>query len=226
MTDQHVSDVDQILSLFRGFSQWINIHGPRDGLWSGRAREIDCSFNGLPTLTVELSEPIGLIATYKCNITLLHTGRRVWLMFSPLVVIWAQNREERGPGFGRRIIDHSVSSIEGFCRAHAPHLPDILAASGNLTTVKGGKPFFQGLGWEIVDAQVCGERADDGLNNDGLGRALAHIAAQIDAALAPLRLTAPEAIEPVCFALLRLSQRPVIQQAAHSGEWRATPPAL
>jgi hypothetical protein len=208
MTDTNIPDIDNIFSLFRGFAQWVTIHGQTDDAWSCCATDMDNSFNGSPTLTVELSEPKGLIATYKCNITLVHAGKRTWLLFSPLVVIWAQSREQRGPGVGRRIIEHSVSSIEGYCRAHIPHITDVLVASGNLTTIKGGRPFFQGLGWEIVDAQACGGRADD-----GLAKALTHIAAQIDAALAPLRLIAPETIEPVSFALLRLSRPVIIPQA-------------
>jgi hypothetical protein len=219
MAEKSIPDIDHVLSIFRDFSQWINIHGREDGRWSCRSKEIDCSFNGLPTLTVELSEPKGLIATYKCNITLFYAGQRVWLLFSPLVVIWAQNREQRGPGFGRRIIEHSVSAIRGYCRTHIPRFPDILVASGNLTTVKGGKPFFQGLGWEIVEAQTCGQHVDD-----GLAKALTHIAAQIDAALAPLRLIAPETIEPISFALLQLSRPVAIPQAAYPAEASATIP--
>jgi hypothetical protein len=220
MTDKNIPDIAHVSSLFRGFAQWINIHGQAGSPWSCCAREIDHSFNGLPTLTVELSEPKGLVATYRCNITLFRAGRRAWLLFSPLVVSWAQSREQRGSGVGRRIIEHSVSSIEGYCRAHIPHAPDVLVASGNLTTVKGGKPFFQGLDWEIVDAQTCDQHADD-----GFARVLTHIAAQIDAALAPLRLTAPETIEPISFALLRLSRPAIIQQAAYSAGTCATAPA-
>lgn len=221
MNTPAISNTNDVFDLCRGLPEWINRHGRAEGSRSCRAREMDNSFNGLPTLTVDMSGAAGLVASYKCNISLVRGEQRAWLVFSPLVVVWAMDRRERGPGFGRRIIEHSVASIAGFCRAHVSHIPDVLVASGNLTTAKGGRPFFAGLGWEIVEPQSRGAPSAE----DGLDRALAHIEAQIDAALAPLRQSAPGSIEPTSFALLRAPVEPVIQRVGPSAGWCATIPA-
>jgi len=202
MSAQNICNAAEAFDLCRGLPQWINRHRPEDERRRYRAKELDYSFNGMPTLTVEVTGAQGLIAAYKSNIALIPGERRPWLVFSPLVVVWEKSKEERGPGLGRPIIDHSVSSIAGYCEAHARHISNILVASGKLTVAKAGRPFFEALGWEIASPGDCGPQAGDA----GLAKAVTFIAAQIRAAIALLPQSAPEAASPISFAMLRLPQ--------------------
>lgn len=200
MSTHDICNTAVTFNLCRDLPQWINWHRPADARGRYHARELDHSFNGLPTLTVDMTGPRGPVAAYKCNITLVEDARRPWLVFSPLVVIWEMPRDQRGPGFGQAILDHSAAAIAGFCDECLPRLPDILIASGNLTTAKAGRPFFESVGWEIVVPGDCARYAAD----TGLMTALAYVARQIDTALAPLRESAPETVDPTSFAILRL----------------------
>ena len=161
MSAQDMCNTAEAFDLCRELPQWINRHRPDDGYRRYRAQELDYSFNGLPTLTVEVSGAQGRIAAYKSNIALIPGERNPWLVFSPLVVVWEKSKEERGPGLGRPIVDHSVSSIAAYCEAHARHIPNILLASGKLTEAKAGRPFFEALGWEIASSGDCGLLAGD-----------------------------------------------------------------
>ena len=138
-------DADEAFRLCCDLPCWINLHRQRDERRRYQAKELDYSFNGLPTLTVGVSDAQARIAVYKCNIALIADKERPWLVFSPLVVVWEKSKEERGPGPGRPIIDHSVSAITGFCEAYAHDIPNVLIASGNLTIAKAGRPFFEAL---------------------------------------------------------------------------------
>jgi hypothetical protein len=202
MSVASLCDAATAFDLCRELPQWIGRHRPEDGYRRFQAQELDYSFNGLPTLTVGISGAHGRIATYKSNIVLIPGEHDPWLIFSPLVVIWEKGKEERGPGLGRAIIDHSVSSIAGYCEAHLRHIPNILLASGKLTMAKAGRPFFETLGWEITSPRDCALPAGD----SGLARVLAFIAAQIGAAIALLPPSEPEAASPISFAMLRLPQ--------------------
>jgi hypothetical protein len=198
-------DIAGTLELCRELPRWIAQNLPADAHGHYHAHELDCSFNAAPTFSVDMYGACGAIAGYKCNITLIE-GKRHWLVFSPLVVIWQLSRQERRPGIGRAIIDHSVAAIAGFCEAHLHPLPDILIASGNLTTAKAGRPFFDTLGWEIADPRDFNRYAQDELMNS-----LAFVSGQIDTALAPIRQSAPDTVDPTTFAFLR----------PHTGAWHA-----
>jgi hypothetical protein len=215
MSVHDISGTAEAFHLCRNLPQWINRRYPADSHGRYHARELDHSFNGLPSLTVEMSSAAGSpIAIYKCNITLIRGERRSWLVFSPLVVIWEHSREERGPGFGRPVIAHSVAAIVSFCEAHVRHIPDLIIASGNLTTAKAGRPFFEVLGWEIVKPSEFAAHAGD----DGLVKALTFVEGQIEAAIAPLRQTGADQPDPLSFAMLRLSRQQapaVLETPAH-----------
>jgi hypothetical protein len=215
MSVQEISETAEAFNLCRSLPQWINRHHPADSHGHYHARELDTSFNGLPSLTVDMSGADGApIAVYKCNISLIRGERRSWLVFSPLVVIWEKSKAARGPGFGRLIIAHSVAAIVSYCEAHVRHIPDLLIASGNLTVAKAGRPFFEDLGWEIVHPSDCGAHAGD----DGLVKALAFITARIEAAVATLQQAIWEPAGPISFAMLRLSRQQspaMLETAAH-----------
>jgi len=205
MSVQEISQTAEAFNLCRNLPQWINRYHPADSYGRYHARELDYSFNGLPSLTVDMTGADGMpIAVYKCNISLVRGERRSWLVFSPLVVIWEKSKAERGPGFGRPVIAHSVAAIVSFCETHVRHVPDLLIASGKLTVAKAGRPFFEDLGWEIAGPSDCGAHAGD----DGLVKALTFVAAQIEAAIAPLRQNGAEPAEALTFAILRLSRQP------------------
>lgn len=198
-------DTSDVFDLWETFPRWINRHHPGDGERSYVAKEIDASFNASPTLTVEMSGRSGLIATYKCNIVEIHNHRKSWLVFAPLIVIWEQGRAERGPDLGRIMMEHVVSSIRAFCVEYGAWSHDILITSGNLTVAKGGKPFFEGIGWEIV---YPGTHEPSALYNGNFAMAepLAAVEARIEAAVAPLREAGKIDAEPISFAILRLTK--------------------
>jgi hypothetical protein len=202
MNVHELCDADEAVRLCRDLPGWINSHRQQDGDRRYQAREIDYSFNGLPTLTVEVTRAQGRIADYKCNIAAVADEEQPWLVFSPLVVAWEKSKEERGPGLGRPIIDHSVSSITGFCETCVRPVPNILIASGNLTTAKAGRPFFEALGWEIVSPAGFACHAGE----PGLTKALGFVAAQIEAAIAQFAQGTAEPVDPLSFAMLRLTR--------------------
>ncbi len=202
MSTQDTCNAAEAFDFCRELPQWINRHRPEDELRRYHAKELDYSFNGNPTLSVEVTGAQGLIATYKSNITLIPGERSPWLVFSPLVVIWEKSKEERGSDLGRPIIDHSVSSIAGYCKAHARHISNILVTSGKLTKAKAGRPFFEALGWEIASTGDCAPNAGDA----SFAKVLSFIMAQIGAAIALLPQNTPEAASPISFAMLRLPQ--------------------
>ncbi len=199
MNVHELCDTDEAVRLCRDLPGWINSHRQQDEDRRYRARELDRSFNGLPTLTVEVSRAQGRIADYKCNIAAVRDEELPWLVFSPLVVVWEKSKEERGPGLGRPIIDHGVSSIAGFCETCVRPVPNILVASGNLTTAKAGRPFFEALGWEIVSPAGFARHAGD----RGLTKALRFVAAQIEAAIAQFAQGTAVPADPLSFAMLR-----------------------
>ena len=84
-------------------------------------------------------------------------------------------------------------------------------ASGNLTTVKGGKPFFAGLGWEIVERKAAARP----LQRTTLPGRWPISPRRSTRRLRRSRLVAPGLIEPTSFALLR-RPRPVIPRAGPS----------
>jgi hypothetical protein len=218
MDAHEMCDADAAFELCQSLPAWINLYRSSDGLRRYRAKELDRSFNGLPTLAVEVSDATGRIAGYKTNAALIPAGETSWLVFSPLVVLWEKNKEERDRGLGRPIIDHSVSSISGFCRARARHIPNILVASGNLTVAKAGRPFFETLGWEIAtpaDLSLHGEHT-------GLGKAMRFIAAQISAAIAQLGPDFAEEASSFSFAMLALTQASNPRQLDTSFQNRAS----
>jgi hypothetical protein len=202
MDVHELCDADEAVRLCRDLPAWINSHRKRDSRRSCHARELDYSFNRLPTLVVEVSSSQVRIADYKCNIVAFRDGEQSWLVFSPLVVMWEKGKEERDPGWGRQIIDHSVSSIAGFAQIRMRPVPNILIASGNLTVAKAGRPFFEGLGWEIVSPAGFTHNASDG----GLRKALRFVAAQIEAAIAQSAQNTVEPVAPFSFAIQKLTR--------------------
>lgn len=126
-----IQDSVSVLDLWKMLPQWINRHHPFDGKRRYVAKDIDASFNDLPTLTVEMSGARGLIATYKCNIVQVYEPHTSWLVLSPLVVIWHQDRETRGPEMGRIMIDHALGAISDFHQIHGSVGHRIVVASGN-----------------------------------------------------------------------------------------------
>jgi hypothetical protein len=221
MNAHEMCDADEACRLCCDLPAWISLRRPEEGQRRYRAKELDRSFNGLPTLVVEVLGAHSLIAAYKSNIVLVPGGERSWLVFSPLVVVWERSTEERGPGLGRPIVDHCVSSIAGFWEARARHIPNILVASGNLTVAKAGRPFFEALGWEIASPADFALHAGDA----GLVNTLRFIAAQISAAISQFGQNAAETAGPLSFAMLRLTragigvglETPSQEHAARSG---------
>ncbi len=202
MDVHELCDADEAVRLCRDLPGWINSHRQQDEDRRYQAKELDYSFNGLPTLTVEVTRAQGRIADYKCNIAAVADEEQPWLVFSPLVVVWEKSKEERGSGLGRPIIDHSVSSIAGFCETCVRPVPNILIASGNLTTAKAGRLFFEALGWEIVRPAGFGRHAGE----RGLTKALRFVAGQIEVAIAQFTQSTAEPADPLSFAMLRLTR--------------------
>lgn len=67
---------------------------------------------------------------------------------------------------------------------------------------KGGRPFFEGIGWEIIEPDARRpSRLYDGVN--AMTGPLDAIAAQIEAILAPLRASGKLADEMLSFAIWR-----------------------
>jgi hypothetical protein len=192
----------EVFVLRQGLPRWINRYRRSDGELRFHARDYDRCAHASPTLIVEMSDVAGIVATYKCSLNLIDCDRGAWLVFSPLVIVWENGRKRTGAGLGRRMIDHCVSSIQGFCNLHvgeAGEIAGIALASGNLTAAKGGRAFFEGLGWEISAAGTSGG------GDEGWKKALDFIAAQIDAVIAPFRGGADSVLDPTYFAVLRVS---------------------
>jgi hypothetical protein len=200
---------DEAFDLCYWLPWWINTYNSGDVSGSFFAKELDYSFNGLPTLTVTLSGNQLPIATYKCNIAVVRGGD-TWLIFSPLVVIWEDNVHRR-PRF---IIEHGVFSIDSYCKLYAPNISNLLIASGNLTAAKRGRPFFEALGWNIA---VPPADFDGHGRNDGLTRALRFVADQIESAIAPFRHLEPGALSSISFAMLRIQR-----QRRQTDAWRTS----
>jgi hypothetical protein len=200
----YASETLDILDLWRTLPQWINLHHARDGERRYTARDFTPPPRDALTLFVDLTGPDGLIASYKCDIFRVSEPGKTWLVFSPLVVIWEQARADRGPGIGEAIIDHFVAAVRTFQEARGLPTYDIVVASGNLTGAKGGKPFFEMIGWEII---VPSEQHPPHLfmGEQAMAKPLAIIEAQIETAIAPLRATGKVAESAVSFAILRLS---------------------
>jgi hypothetical protein len=193
-----------ILGVWDTFPTWINCNRAKSGAFCYAAKPFDLSFNGMPTITVEMSGPAGIIALYKCNVIEVCDGGKDWLVFSPLVVVWEQDRQMRGPEMGRIMIEHFVEAVRVFREERGAWSHAILIASGNLTVAKGGKPFFEGIGWEIVYPELREPaRLYDGA--EAMAAPLDTVAAQIEAAIAPVRAAGRLDSGPVSFALLPLS---------------------
>lgn len=192
------------LDLWRALPQWINLHHSRDGDRSYAVKEIMQYSRDALTLTTDMTGSSGLIASYKCDISLIFSPGKSWLVFSPLVVIWEMGRAERGPDLGRVMIEHFVSAVRAFQQAHADSSYGMVIASGNLTVAKGGKPFFESIGWEIVfpEAQEPGYLFH---GEEAMAKPLAAIEAQIEAAIAPLRAAGKVEEKAISFAILRLT---------------------
>jgi hypothetical protein len=201
MDAHEMCDADAAVRLCHGLPAWINSCRAGDGQCRYRAKELDYSFNRLPTFAVEVLDADGLIATYKTNAVLVPRGESSWLVFSPLVVVWERGKEARGPGLGRPIISHCVSSISGFLAPSGQQIPNVLVASGNLTAAKAGRPFFEALGWEIVTTCSSPHAKDS-----ALGKALSFIGAQISAAIAQSGQNLAGTDTAVSFAMLRFTQ--------------------
>lgn len=184
---------------WQAVAEWIS-HSY--GLADGRrytASLTEAAADDASTLTVEVDGPDGPIATCKCSLFRIDHGPRSLVIFAPLVVIWAEGRSKGGPDLGRSIIAHLVSAIASFRDHRSAAQDEVLVASGNLTKAKGGRPFFESLGWEIVDPRVS-----DAAGDEAMTEAFSTIVWHIDAAVAPLRAAGRIEDEPVTFALLRL----------------------
>jgi hypothetical protein len=193
-----------VIDLWNTFPAWINRHRAENGAFCYVARPIDFSFNGLPTITVEMSGPAGMIALYKCNIIELCGDRKNWLIFSPLVVVWEQDRQTRGPGIGSAMIEHFVEAVQSFQEESSVWSHAMLIASGNLTVAKGGKPYFESIGWEIVYPELR-EPACLYDGTEAMATPLDTVASQIETAIAPIREAGKLDPGPVSFAILPLN---------------------
>lgn len=193
-----------VYGLWDAFPAWVNRHRAESGALRYHALPVCRSFNSAPTITVEMTGPSGLIASYKCNFTLAHERGRDWLVFSPLVVIWEQDRLARGPDMGRVMIEHFVEAVRTFREECGTWSHAILVSSGNLTVAKGGKPFFDSIGWEIVYPEL---REPAGLyqGEEAICAPLDAVAAQIETAIAPVRAAGKLDPGPVSFAILQLN---------------------
>ena len=202
MSTQDMCNAAEAFDLCRELPQWINRHRPEDGHRRYRAQELDYSFNGMPTLTVEVTGAQGRIAAYKSNIALIPGEQNPGLSFLRWWSSGKRARRNAAQVWGARlsIIVFPLSPVTA--EAHARHIPNILLASGKLTEAKAGRPFFEALGWEIASPGDCGLQAGDA----GLAKVLTFIAAQIGAAIALLPQSTPEAASPISFAMLRLPQ--------------------
>ena len=193
-----------VSAFWHDFPDWINQHRSTDGERIYRALEPDALADNRLNLAVEISGRDGCIATSKFNIIEICGPREAWFVFSSLVVQWEQGGAGHRPETGKAIVQHVVLAVQNFRRTRRIWSHNILIASGNLTVAKGGKPFFERLGWQIVcpetrepDHVLCGE-AD-------LAEPLEAVAGEIEAAIAPLRLAGKIQPEPICFAILRLT---------------------
>jgi hypothetical protein len=184
---------------WQGITEWIgHYHGLADG------RRYMASLTGAvagdaSTLSVAVDSPDGPIATCKCSLIRIDHGPRSLVIFAPLVVIWAEGRGRGGCDLGKSIIAHLVSAFASFRDHRSAAQDDVLVASGNLTKAKGGRPFFESLGWQIIDPRVS-----DAAGDEAMAEAFSTIVRHIDAAVAPLRAAGRIEDEPVTFALLRL----------------------
>lgn len=188
------------LAAWTPFGAWINRHAGQRGRCTFAARLIAAPCGDMLMLAVDMRGPGGPVATYKCNLTAIGEHRNAVLLLSPLVVIWHAEPGARDPEQGRAMIDHLVCAVRSFQRALGAGGGSVLIATGNLTEAKGGRPFFESLGWEIVAADVSGGRP-----GAGLARPLAVVTAQINTAVAPLRKSGAIAAEPVTVAILRVA---------------------
>jgi hypothetical protein len=182
--------------------QWINHHHRQVGEARCSATLTNGSAPDVPMLMVELRGRYGLIATYKSSVGYIRDANGDRLLLAPLVVIWNGERPADSARLGHAIVEHLVSAVCAF-QASLPCCGRILIASGNLTRAKGGKPFFESLGWQICgsDAQSAAwERCED------MHAVSASIEKRIDCALAPLLKAGKLAIEPISFALLCLDR--------------------
>jgi hypothetical protein len=180
-------------------ADWINHHCR---LADGRrymASMADSVSGDTSTLVVEVDGQDGLIATCKCTLSQIDYGAGSLVIFAPLVVIWAEGRSRGGPDLGGSIIAHLISAIASFRDLHGTALDDVLIASGNLTKAKGGRPFFERLGWEIIDPLLS-----DTPRDEATAIVFDTVVQAIEMAVAPLRAAGKVGDEPVTFALLRL----------------------
>lgn len=184
-------------------SHWINWRHHQHGehrYCASRAME---QGTVLPSLVVEMHGPVGHVATYKCEVAPVGAMRDGWLLLAPLVVIWNGARPEDSGQKGRMMIDHLVDGARKF-KAASLVGGGVLIASGNLTKAKGGRRFFESLGWDIVGP-------DEGPSRSLLSRcppvraAATAVKQRIDRAVAPLRDAGKIEPEPISFALLTLS---------------------
>jgi len=204
MRDHAIDGTVSFLDLWALFPRWINRHrkGREERCYSAKAIS-RVSADGL-ALAVEMSGSDGLITTYKCNIHEVRSRRKSWIVLSLLVVLWEQGRSERGSEAGEAMIRHLTSAVQDFGRSRGMRSHGILIASGNLTAIKGGKPFFERLGWDIVFPEA---RQPDHLysGGDAIAEPLTAINVEIQAAIAPLLEIGAIGPEPVSFALLRVA---------------------
>lgn len=181
-------------------AEWIN---GRHWLAAGRRFKAGLieTEPGAPMLAVKVTSPTGLVATCKCHLLRVDHGARSSMVFAPLTVTWAEGRASAGAG--AHIIGHLTTALASFGEVVDAPGERVFMASGNLTRAKGGKPFFEGLGWTVVQPGAR-EPAHLFACSRGTPDVVAAIARRIDAAVAPLRAAGRIEDEPLAFALLRL----------------------
>jgi hypothetical protein len=179
--------------------RWIDRHHRQIGELEYRATLSDAGDGDIPMLAVEVRGAAGLVATYKCGIS--HPVEpKGWLVLAPLVVSWNGARPDNSSGLGRAMVEHLVSALRTFQASASLQTEGVLIGSGNLTRAKAGRPFFEGLGWEIV---VPALRSPYQLyTQERIAAALTVIERQIDCAIAPLLKAGKIEAEPVRFGVL------------------------
>jgi hypothetical protein len=163
----------------------------------------DMSLQGAPTFATEVRTTDGRLAgTYKFNY-FFDLGTSSWLFF-PLVIQWADNAQHRSEGMDCAMIEHCLSNLRGFFAqrpdAPAARPPCLTMASGYLTTQRGGRTFFERMGWVL---HSFGKK--DGLypELEAQPAPLQFMARRIDEISMPFRTDAEEA-KTLCFAVIDL----------------------
>jgi len=131
------------------YPAFINRTEAQRGDLSFHAAPLDHSLFDAPTLAVEIRCGDVVAATYRLNVD--YHAAPGCLVFSPLLVKWAENGAHRKPGHDGVIIAHCVDCLLGLQHDRRIAGCDMLLTTGYLTVQRGGMAFFAGLGWKSAN---------------------------------------------------------------------------